>query len=108
DPDDGVSTDELMGCTGLSSEGVRKALHDLEEVGVASNDTPLTAFVHAGVERSSTSRLEAAMTLESAMIEKLRERAPELSRGERATLHVRGLTQALLDDGVESALPERL
>jgi ATP-dependent DNA helicase RecQ len=108
DPDDGVSTDELMGCTGLSSEGVRKALHDLEAIGVASNDTPLTAFVHAGVERSSAARLETAMKLESAMIEKLRELAPELSQGESSTLHVRQLTQALIDVGVESALPERL
>src|SRR5690606_32209800 len=108
DPDDGVSTDELMGCSGLSSEQVRKAMHDLEALGIASNDTPLTAFVHVGVERSSVSRLEKAMTLERAMIDKLRELAPELSRGERSLLHVRSLTQALLDDGIDSALPERL
>ena len=108
DPDDGISTDELMGCTGLSSKGVRKALHDLEAIGVASNDTPLTAFVHAGVERSSANRLETATTLESAMIAKLQELAPELDRGESSVLHVRSLTQALLDDGVESARPERL
>jgi ATP-dependent DNA helicase RecQ len=108
DPDDGVSTDELMGYTGLSSEGVRKALHDLEAIGIASNDTPLTAFVHAGVERSSAARLETAMGLESAMIEKLQELAPELGHGETSTLHVRQLTQALIDDGVASALPERL
>lgn len=108
DPDDGVSTDDLMGCTGLSSEGVRKALNDLETIGVASNDTPLTAFVHAGVERSSAARLTAAMELESAMIVKLQELAPELSEGESSTLHVRLLTQALIDDGVQSALPERV
>jgi ATP-dependent DNA helicase RecQ len=108
DPDEGVSTDELMGYSGLSSERVRKAMHDLEAIGVASNDTPLTAFLHAGVERSSANRLEAAMTLESAMIGKLQELAPELNRGESSVLHVRSLTQALIDDGVESALPERL
>ena len=108
DPDEGVSTDELMGRSGLSSELVCKAMHDLEAIGVASNDTPLTAFVHAGVERSSINRLEAAMTLESAMIEKLQELAPDLDRGESSVLHVRMLTQALIDDGIESALPERL
>ena len=108
DPDEGVSTDELMGCAGLSSEHVCKAMHDLEAIGIASNDTPLTSFVHAGVERSSVNRLEAAMALERAMIEKLQELAPELDRGESSVLHVRRLTQALLDDGVESALPERL
>ena len=108
DPDEGVSTDELMGCAGLSSERVCKAMHDLEAIGVASNDTPLTAFVHAGVERSSANRLETAMALESAMIEKLQELTPELDCRESSVLHVRSLTQALSDDGVESALPERL
>jgi ATP-dependent DNA helicase RecQ len=49
DPDEGVSTDELMACSSLSPERVRKALHDLEAMGVASNDTPLTAFVHDGL-----------------------------------------------------------
>ena len=108
DPDEGVSTDELMGFAGLSSELVCKAMHDLEKIGVASNDTPLTAFVHAGVERSSVNRLEAAMTLEKAMIEKLQEVAPELDCGESSRLHVRALTQALTDDGVESVLPDKL
>jgi len=48
------------------------------------------------------------MALESAMIGKLQELAPELDRGESSVLHVRSLTQALIDDGYESALPERL
>ena len=58
-PDEGLSTDDLMGVSGLSAEGVRHALYDLERLGIASNDTALTAFVHAGVERSSHRRLEA-------------------------------------------------
>ena len=33
DPDEGISTDELMSVSGLSSEGVRNALHDLERHG---------------------------------------------------------------------------
>ena len=36
DPDEGVSTDELMMVSGLSAEEVRKALADLEEVGIAN------------------------------------------------------------------------
>ena len=39
DPDEGISTDELMMVSGLSAEEVRKALADLEEVGIANNDT---------------------------------------------------------------------
>ena len=65
-PDEGLSTDELMGVSGLSPEGVRHALYDLERLGIASNDTALTAFVHTGVERSSRKRLDAATQLETA------------------------------------------
>ena len=61
DADEGISTDELMGVSGLSAEKVRAALYDLERLGIASNDTALTAFVHAGVERSSLKRFEEAV-----------------------------------------------
>ena len=60
DPDDGISTDELMTASGLTPEGVRAALYDLERFGIASNDTVLTAFLHAGVERASRRRFEQA------------------------------------------------
>lgn len=108
DPDEGVSTDELMGLSGLSSQGVIKAMHDLEAIGVASNDTPLTAFVHVGVERSSVKRLEEAMQLETALIEKLQEAAPDMGKGDTSMLHLRQTTQDLIDEGIASALPVRL
>ena len=108
DPDDGISTDELMAASGLNSEEVRKALHDLEEVGIASDDTALTAFVHAGVERSSLRRLEQAASLEQALIDLLRLAAPDMERGDSSTLHLRVATQQLKDDGHDYALPERL
>ena len=108
DPDDGISTDELMGISGLSPEGVRSALYDLERLGIASNDTALTAFVHAGVERSSGKRLEEANSLESALIEHLRTTAPDLGKGDSSTLHLRVASQALRDSGQADPLPERL
>ncbi|WP_031404659.1 RecQ family ATP-dependent DNA helicase [Thiomonas sp. FB-Cd] len=106
DADEGVSTDELMAATGLASSGVRKALFDLEALGIARNDTALTAFVHAGVERSSKRRLERIVALEGVLIERLRESAPDLAKGEPSVLHIRHLTQRLKDDGHPDALPE--
>ena len=108
DPDDGVTTDELMGATGLGPEGVRAALHDLERLGIASNDTVLTAFVHAGVVRSSEKRLLEAAELEVALIAHMREAAPEVARGESAPLHLRIAAQVLRDEGLADPLPERL
>ena len=108
DPDEGISTDELIGVTGLSPEGVRGALHDLERLGIASNDTALTAFVHAGIERSSRKRLEEADSLEIALIKHLRTAAPDLGKRDTSVLHLRVASQALRDAGEVDPLPERL
>ena len=108
DPDEGISTDELMAASGLTPDGVRSALYDLERMGIASNDTVLTAFVHTGVERSSRNRYDEAAALEGALIDILRETAPDMDMGESFMLHLRLATQRLTDDGHTYALPERL
>ena len=106
--DQGVTTDELMEVSGLSPEAVRGALYDLERFGIASNDTVLTAFVHAGLERTSLKRLKEAEALETALIGHMREAAPELCKGETSSLHLRIAAQVLRDQGLTDPLPERL
>ena len=108
DADESLTTDELMGISGLSPEGVRGALYDLERLGIASNDTALTAFVHHGIERSSRRRLDEAEALETGLIAHMREAAPELDKGETAPLHLRIAAQTLRDTGLAEPLPERL
>ena len=103
-----ISTDELMALTGLSTEGVRGALYDLERLGIVSNDTAITAFVHAGVERSSAKRLQQAAALETALIAHMREAAPDQGKGDTASLHLRIAAQVLRDQGLDDPLPERL
>ena len=87
---------------------MRGALYDLEQLGIASNDTVLTAFVHTGVERSSRKRYDEAAALERALIDILRETAPDMDKGESSMLHLRVATQRLKEEGHTSALPERL
>ena len=108
DPDEGISTDELMAVAGLTPEGVRAALYDLERLGIASNDTVLTAFVHSGVPRASRQRFQQSAALELALIDLLRETAPDMEKGDSSTLHLRLATQRLKDQGHEYALPELL
>ena len=108
DPDEGISTDELMTVSGLPAEQVRRALHDLERLGIANNDTALTAFVHVGIQRASTRRFDEAADLEIALIDTLREVAPDMGKGDTSTLHLRLVTQRLKDAGHTSALPERV
>ena len=106
DADEGISTDELMAKSGLTPEEVRKALHDLEGLGLASNDTAITAFVHTGVERASRRRYRQAEALEQGLIGLMREKAPDQARGEMFPLHLRNATQELKNEGHSHALPE--
>lgn len=108
DADEGISTDELMGISGMSAEKVRTTLYDLEKLGIASNDTALTAFVHVGVERTSQKRFAEAAALEVALIEELRLSAPDLGKGETSLLHLRHAVQRLKDAGHAHVLPETL
>ena len=108
DPDKGISTDELMGVSGLNAEGVRGAMYDLERLGIASNDTALTAFVHSGVVNSSQKRFNQAAELETNLISLMREAAPDVEKGERWPLHLRVASDSLRNNGVENPLPERI
>ena len=108
DADEGISTDELMATSRMSSEEVRGALYDLERLDIASNDTVLTAFVHTGGARPSQQRFEEAAALEEGLIGLMREKAPDMVKGETHPLHLRQAAQELKDDGHTQALPERL
>jgi len=108
DPDEGISTDMLMVASGLSSEGVRGALYDLEQFGIASNDTELTAFVHVGVRNPSHSRLSEANELERQLIEWMQEAAPDLAVGDSAPLNLRVASQQLKNAGHPHVRPEHV
>ena len=108
DPDEGITTDELMSASGMTPEAVRAALHYLEQAGIASNDTALTAFVHVGVRNTSKRRFLDASDLEQAFTDLLRETAPDMGVGDTSVLHLRRTTQGLKDDGHDYALPERV
>ena len=107
-PDEGISTDVLMVASGLSPEGVRGALYDLERFGIAGNDTELTAFVHVGVPNPSRSRLSEANELERQLIEWMQEAAPDLAVGESAPLNLRVASQQLKNTGHPHVRPEHV
>ena len=106
--DEGITTDSIMELTGLRPEEVRKAIWDLEKLGIVNNDMELTAFVHSGIARSSEKRFEESIALENALIAHMRELSPDMSIGETQSLHLRQAAQKLRDDGLADPLPERL
>lgn len=105
--DEGLSTDELMAAVGFTADALRETLFLFDRLGLASNDTAMTAYVHVAVENSSKKRFDEACALERAVIAALREAAPDLGTGDASPLHLRLLTQRLKDQGVPT-LPQRL
>ena len=103
--DESITTDELSGVTGLTSGGVRNAMTDLARLGLVSNDTILTAYVHHGVQRPSRERFCRAGSMEEDLIRLMQEHAPDQPAEEAQPLYLRQASQYLKDHGHEHALP---
>ena len=105
-PTEPLSTDDLCGASGLKSSELRKAFHDLEQYGIASNDTKVTIYLNAGIEDSSSKRLMNVTALEHELIGTLREAAPDLSENDSSELSLRHLSQTLRDRQQETVRPD--
>ena len=105
-PEEGISTDVLGGASGLTGPALRKALTDLETLGIVNDDTNITIFVHVGVENASRARFEEASKLEAELISQLREEAPDADDGERKLFNLAATSQALREAGHRSVRPD--
>lgn len=104
--EEGITTDELCGISGLTVSGVRKALADLEALGIAKDDTNITMFVHVRVKNASPKRFEAASRLEADLIAILREQAPDADIDDAWPCHLASVAQALREQGHTSVRPD--
>lgn len=104
--EEGITTDELCGVSGLTVSGVRKALVDLEALGIAKDDTNITIFVHVRVENASSKRFDAASRLEADLIAIVREQAPDAEIDEVLSCHLTSVAQALRERGHASVRPD--
>lgn len=104
--EEGITTDELCGVSGLTMSGVRKALADLEALGIAKDDTNITIFVHVRVENASPKRFQAASRLEADLIAILREHAPDADINEAVPCHLASVAQDLRERGHASVRPD--
>jgi len=106
--DQGISTDELTGISGLSHRELTKAMAALETLGIARNDIAITVSVHVGVENQSRQRMGRAMRLEKALIARMRELAPDAGVGDGEPLDLAAASQLLRGEGHEDACPHIL
>nr|WP_243645085.1 RecQ family ATP-dependent DNA helicase [Rhodovulum euryhalinum] len=104
--DVGISTDELTGISGLSPGGLRKALADLETLGIAVDDTAITVFVHVGGEGASLPRFQQAARMETDLIALMREALPDAEGAGPQPLHLAETCQALREAGHAGVRPD--
>jgi ATP-dependent DNA helicase RecQ len=123
DSDEGFSADELAEIAAFrpteeeqsseetAAQRVLRTLHDMAEQGLIKKSMQLTAFVRHGVKDYSEQRLQRVAELERALIEQLREAAPDADQQpddpQWQELSLRRLNQHLLDEGFQ-CLPEQL
>lgn len=105
-PDEGISTDELTGISGLTAGQLTKALADLETLGIARNDTAVTVFVHSGVSDDSRKRLTQATRLETDLIALMREEAPDAEDQTSTPFNLQLACQKLRDGGHSHVRPD--
>ena len=106
DPDEGVSTDKLAGMAGMSLQKLRKALRDLERLGIAANDTVITMFVHYGVPDASLNRYQNMDALEASLIERMGELHADADVGDFTTMNLRLMSQEMRERRFPTVRPD--
>ena len=104
-PEEGITTDELSAATGLDTDGIRNAMHDLARLRMVSNDTAITAYLRHAIQDSSQDRFTQAAQTEQALIDMMREQAPDQDSTNSYPLHIRQASQQLKDQGHKRTLP---
>ena len=104
--DEGLSTDELMLATGKDSRSLQAMLRELDHWKLLSNDTEIGITLYR--DPGSPPRLDALARIEDALLDNLREAAPDAADEGWHTLHMRRLCDILRRDTQVDFDPERL
>lgn len=110
DSDQGLSVDELAQLPALKPrEGeppihILRILDDMARQGLLGMGLQLSAYVRAKGKGNALRVLERISVLEQALLDQLRELAPEADDGQWWPLELRPLNQRLLDSGLESSI----
>lgn len=105
-PDEGITTDELTGVSGLTGGALNRAMADLEMLGIARNDLAVTVFVHVGVEGHSQQRRSEAAQLEANLITLMRESVADAEGAGGQPLNLAETCQTLRDKGHAAVRPD--
>ena len=104
--DEGISTDDLMLATGRPAHEVQKLLRDLDRFKLVTNDTEIGVTFYR--EPDTARRLADLAKLEDALVNCLREAAPDADLEQWQMLHMRRLCDTLRRDAGVDLEPDRL
>lgn len=104
--DEGVSTDELMLATGQDSRVVQAMLRDLDRLKLLSNDMEIGVTLYR--DPDTATRIEALRHLENALVDNLREAAPDADQEDWQILNIRRLCDTLRREAKVEFDPEKL
>ncbi len=108
DDDEGISTDTLMLQLGMPSEECIRMLHQLETLGILTNDISLTVLLRRGVKDASSERAERLSRLEATLLDLLPELAPEADGGDWQDMNLRMVCQEVKLRSGADVLPDQL
>jgi ATP-dependent DNA helicase RecQ len=113
DADDGITTDEIMAAAEIPADECFRTLHNLEALGLLSNDLGLRVVLRKGVVDPSEARLERVALIERALVDVMAQSAPDADSTAVQVVSLRPLCEAvrehLRDDlPPESIVPDRL
>ncbi|MBF0470144.1 MAG: RecQ family ATP-dependent DNA helicase [Gammaproteobacteria bacterium] len=119
-PDQGFSADDLAQIAAFAADEeedtrpdetaaqrVLRTLHAMAEGGLIHKSLQMTAYIRYKVKDSSLQRLNNTLRLEQAMLNLMREAAPDADSESWQSLHLRQLNQQLIAQGF-NCLPEQL
>ncbi len=104
--DESLSTDDLMLATGSDSQGVMQLLRDLNRLQLVTNDNEIGVMFYHNPD--TPERLEALRQLENALLDCLREAAPDADQQEWQILNMRRLCDTLRRESNIDLTPDRL
>ena len=108
EPNEGISTDELMLQSGLASDECIRVLQSLERLGVVANDLQVSVYLRKGIADASSKRFERIVAIERATLAALAEQAPDAADEGWLELGLRALCQRVRDDTGLDVLPDEL
>lgn len=104
--DERINTDQLMALTGQTAEEVAGSLRQLEDLGLLENDTQLTLYLRHAIAGASAERLKQSLQLEQALLDEMREQAPDADQGGWQDVHLPALSARLREvSGLADLLP---